>query len=122
MKLFEAGAVLLIIGSAVIGPIESHEPMYRDCIEMNFMALRAKPPQPVAPCERFKETIAQNCARAMKEIGARRDTVLTRTASGDRAWLPQGEWVLPRNAIYPPASFPYRNIVCIPAPTGLTGK
>ena len=112
MKLYEAGAVLLIIGSAVVGPIEAQfikgEPT--KC---------SRPPEmlPGKQCHygnsTRRETTGETCARAIKEIGARLwhpsdglDAVLNPAAGGP---------VLLRETYH----LKRREVLCIPAPTGL---
>ena len=97
MKLYEAGAVLLIIAGAMIGPIVPQHPL-----SLNAACGEAEGRDAWRKClskyRRTYETTAETCARAMKEIGA------------EYIKFPDapGTWVVGKN-----------EVLCIPAPTGL---
>lgn len=91
-------AVLLIIGSAVVGPIEAQKTNTVDCHN-----------GAVKVCENLFESLPELCERAMTEIGATKDV--------------RGHWWLfetigtakPRPNDY---NTGYTEVRCIPVPTG----
>lgn len=86
-------AVLLIVGAAVIGPIEG-----RSC--QSLMEFGAE--QFTRPCP--PETMPELCARAMKEIGV-----------PEIAFYPDGR----TGGVLPGATYEQDTVVrCIPAPEG----
>jgi len=99
MTLREASAVLLIIGSAVVGPIEVRQVPLFDILSgteiTNCTDVKTKKQCTTA------EPIAETCTRAMKEIGAKEP--------GPKS--PTG-W----------ATLDGVRIQCIPAPSGLTRR
>lgn len=121
MKLYE-GAVFLIIGAAVLGPVkpavqwvprEVAAEMVNYCEQFkrdhagalfygNGGALEG-----CRPWGREYETTAETCARAMREIGAIRETVPLMTASPGTV-LETGRMVVNKTPV-----------LCIPSPTGL---
>lgn len=124
MKLFD-GAVLLIIGAAIVGPIESRM-VYNipegDCLAYHQPAEKDRTAETLAHakwvCERDRsrvETPAETCERAMREIGV--DT----TAEGRPLY---GVVTKDGRFIYSVGSWPASgsaqwDVRCIPAPFGL---
>lgn len=99
-------AILLIIGAAVIGPIEALPPP-NACGFTDREILRAN------KCAEWKpETIPEICARAMKEIGA--FEITDADISAGRGFYPGWRWG-PRGKDGPWVM----TVDCIPAPTGL---
>ncbi len=96
--------VLLIIGSAVVGPIEAQLKGYPDqvCADPWVMST----PEPMPRCK--YESLPELCARAMREIGAERDV--------------RGHWWLFRTVgTADPQPNDYNKpmeVRCIPVPTG----
>ena len=112
MKLYEAGAVLLIIGSAVVGPIERapfvDNPEHRKwaaCMEINnkvgTIGSYTEADKVCFLPHSDLEPVAEACTRAMQEIGA--------VSSG-------ATWFLPDT------SPGLTSVLCIPAPAGLAGR
>ncbi len=95
IRLYEAGAVLLIIGAVILGPIDGRGLVPLPDRKCTDGAVHMEP-----PCYRM-ETTAETCVRAMKEMGARR-TNFRVIDDPDADWAIKGQPVL-----------------CIPAPTGL---
>jgi len=101
MRFHEASTVLLIIGSAVVGPLETK----RECSNFGVGGHVA--------C-RSIETVAQACERLQADLGAWQVApreVLDRN-HGPNGWdknYPPGTWWLDR----------FRQVLCIPAPSGL---
>ena len=98
MRLLESGTILLIIGAAVIGPIE------RRGGEFSPNEVRC-----VGNCAFLLESVAKTCERAIREIGAE----LKATAYSDDKKFAYilGDW--------PGATGVNWSIRCIPAPMGL---
>ena len=95
-------SVLLIVGAAVIGPIEARTTgLTNECA-----GLKDRPPSIVA-CLKY-ETLPELCARAMKEIGA-----IALTFPHEKGT--RTEWLLFDVNAIPPDSF---RVYCIPAPSG----
>ncbi len=116
MKLYEAGAVLLIIGSAVVGPIGGQRitPLSQIAVEQACLRDLVSHPEKGAygpTCmgpPGILETTAETCARAMKEIGASPSVT---TEDGPHAWE-----IRKINRKGKPFMV---SVLCIPAPTGL---
>ena len=81
MTLHEAAAVYLIIGAVMMGPIEGQDlsniNAVHDCVRAH--GIEPGTPMVAAPesCPRItvaRETTAETCARAMREIGATKQT------------------------------------------------
>ncbi len=76
MKVMEAGAVFLLIGGILLGPIEPiHKPGWGwtdtlECIWDRFMAPKGSAKRGQLCGELSLEPIARTCERAMREIGA----------------------------------------------------
>lgn len=109
MKLLEAFSVLLIIGSAVVGPIEN------SWVEDSAAPYRVGIPRPDLGKNSHMgghyrlESTAETCARAMKEIGAVYVPPYSgRTVEQKEGWFIGGKKVDGANAV-----------LCIPAPSGL---
>ena len=86
-------SVLLIIGAAVVGPVESQksDPRVLNCGTV------------VSSCQ--YESLSQLCERAMREIGAVRLVI----EGDDKGW-----WLSPRPGEYGASE----SVRCIPTPTG----
>ncbi len=122
MKLYESGAVLLIIGAVVIGPIDDQcaetklpngwkcdlewPRSYENKIGCQWNGVTGDKQDIqnyAAYCVR-RETIAETCARAMREIGA-----TERSPDSGRPWEPNLDGFILGD----------QRVLCIPAPTGL---
>ena len=131
MKLFEVGAVLLIIGSAVVGPIDAQDISFYNngfcddktcaistdaanaCAQFSEPGIREGSATDWQTCISKEmatyETTAETCARAMKEIGA--------VATAFRyQGVARKKWVLPYFLSRTPD---YTRVRCIPAPSGM---
>ena len=106
----EAGSVLLIIGAAVVGPIEAS-----GVIDGKWLGVS---PHVCAPACR-SETIAETCERVMREIGAVGSIIPAGQASCTvvEAWMMRK----PIDACLPKPDYWLGNqqVLCIPAPSGL---
>ncbi|KKM15765.1 hypothetical protein LCGC14_1692700 [marine sediment metagenome] len=116
MKLREAGAVLLIIGAAVVGPIESKPSR---CLAMNppwaeVSCIDGEPRQIL-----LAETTAETCARAMKEINAwamkiKPDGSAHSATPAPKYWGYTTDFIWAIGGMERPV-----RVLCIPAPSGL---
>ena len=111
MTLHEASAVFLIIGGVLLGPIEgkylSNIDVVHDCVRAH--GIEPGTPMVAAPesCPRItvaRETTAETCARAMREVGAR-----PYEGMKGAGWIPQ-TFADGSDGI---------QVRCIPAPSGL---
>ena len=107
MRLCESAAVLLIIGSAVVGPVASKcdKEWVRQCVDKRPAVGSAICGHP-GYCK--DETPAETCARAMKEIGVDAD----KSATAQHA--PVERFLMSYGTL--PGVGP---VHCIPAPSGL---
>ena len=123
MKLHEASAVFLIIGSVLLGPIEGIATTDEKAVETCVKSITAGGFNRAVHCREvtplIPETTAETCDRAMREIGATESTTLGRNSSGERVRVPSGYWY--GGSKYPGAmaEFGGQRVLCIPAPTGL---
>ena len=105
MKLHEASAVFLIIGGVLLGPIEGKETWGSTGLCSCDLGDRPGPLCPIkeeldgSQCHVQRETTAETCARAMREVGA------------EKTW---NSWF-----ITVPDSPRSIRVLCIPAPSGL---
>lgn len=113
MKLLDGGAVLLIIGAAVIGPIQSkvmpvrENTPYTTC---GFLYGQMTVDERLDQCKPLPlkyETIAETCERAMQEIGATKEWPYPNNPRQPKPPT-KGAWYLKDTRVF-----------CIPAPSGL---
>lgn len=116
-------SVLLIIGAAVVGPIQALPPRrietpgtYSYCVRKHGGIKEIDPQRHIDVCVPLPpepstgwETFAEVCERAMREIGAKEGATDNIWAKDDElTWLPNGKWYVGNQPV-----------LCIPAPTGL---
>ena len=107
-------SVLLIIGAAVIGPIEA-QPVNQPC--GGHYLLPGAPPNP-PPCQR--ETLPELCARAKREIGLVYNGPETSFAVGTVNYI--GWWIRnPPQFLGPEIPVGKSPAICIPTPSGYRG-
>ena len=109
MKLREAGAVLLIIGAAVVGPVERQLIPLDGGIDI---------PKVINDniLHRPRETTAETCARAMNEVGVEKLSAWKDQSQDPLGWPRVG--YIPGYAAKE-MSFHGWRVLCIPAPSGL---
>jgi len=109
----EQGKLLLIIGSAVVGPIEPFfktPPGNPDCVYFTDPL----PSHVKMPCVKMLyETIAETCERAMREIGVREQNEGIAMA-GENGELVTGP-------LHKTWRLDGLKVLCIPAPSGMNG-
>ncbi len=112
-------SVLLIIGSAVVGPIEAQpfdtRPGYLDCTKSESAKFGGYVTEQIntgcrnlAEARAHTESLPELCERAMKEAGARRYRLIGQTPGAN---FPADDWVMNPG----PDEVKVR---CIPTPTG----
>ena len=120
MRLHEASAVFLIIGGVLLGPIEAR--LQQQCLPESAGGPKHSGGYYNMENCLDRETTAETCARAMREIGAQHVTDYTKNDPGGARLLAGqssddlGEHIDPAKSGWFLGGQP---VLCLPAPTGL---
>ena len=133
MNLHEAAAVYLIIGSVLLGPIiarmatfpAENQRQYQECMSANHAGWTEKSwAEADEKCKKHlvgavvrRETTAETCARAMREVGATKWPPTNDSDFGGTLRPSPAGWYLGKTAS--PEQHLGLQVFCIPAPTGL---